>query len=224
MKYPFYENIAGKNRISIIAEIKKRSPSHGDFPSRDEESFVQMYEEGGASAISVVTDGPRFGGSLALLQRVASFTTLPVLRKDFLKTTDDLDRTKSAGAAAVLLITHDLDEKLLLQLTTHALGIGLTPLIEIHDSIDLKKALTVAHIPGIIFGINNRNLQTFDIDVGHTEKFLSHLPPHIPVIAESGFSTPEQLQYYSGLVDGALIGTALLTAKNPLVTLQTFTV
>lgn len=223
MNTAFYNAIIGKEKLSIIAEIKKRSPSHGIFPDHDEKSLVRIYETGGAQAISVVTEKERFGGSLELLERIASYSKLPILRKDFLQTEEDIDETHTAGASAVLLILHDLSEIQTARLTYRALEKNLTPLLEIHDEKDLKKALQMRNINGVIYGINNRNLQTLRINAAHALALLSKIPAQKPIIIESGIKITNDIAQYMGKADGILIGTALLTATDPLKTLQSFT-
>jgi indole-3-glycerol phosphate synthase len=218
----FYQAIHGKDEISIIAEIKKASPSHGPFGRHADFDLIRAYEEGGASAISVVTEKPRFRGSMDLLRSVVQATHLPVIRKDFLTQTEDLDETAQAGAAAVLLIAHLLSAPELQTLIHHALKSGLTPLVELHDHVDISKIRSLGQIPGVLLGINNRNLQTFQTDVDHALHLLEDLDPFYPVVAESAFAEASQMKPYQGKIDAALIGTAFLTAENPLEKVLTF--
>lgn len=223
MSVTFYNAIIGKGKLSVIAEIKKRSPSHGFFPNHDEKNLVHIYETGGAKAISVVTEKEVFGGSLELLERIASRSKLPVLRKDFLQTEKDIDETHAAGASAVLLIMQNLSEMLTVRLTYRALEKNLTPLLEIHDEKDLEKALLMRNVDGIMYGINNRNLQTLRVNAAHALLLLSKIPAQKPIIIESGMQSIKDIASYMGKADGILVGTAFLTATDPLKTLQSFT-
>lgn len=217
---PFEKAIHGKDRISVIAEIKRFSPSHGAFPDHPVHELIKAYETGGASAISVVTDPHLFHGSLDLLREARKYTKLPIIRKDFLTEKKHIDESADAGASAVLLIARMLDDERLEELAEYAQAQGLDTVIEIHDDEDLKK---IAGIQNAIIGINNRNLKTFQTNVRHAAKFLDRLNPAFTVIAESAFSSAEEFAPYFGKIDAVLIGTALLTSKNPHETLLSFT-
>ncbi len=219
MKSAFEEAVRGKNRISIIADIKRRSPSHGTFPQHNVAELISEYQHGGAAAISVVTEEKRFSGSMELLKKVAEHTTLPVLRKDFITHINQIDETASAGASAILLIAHLLDKRRLAIFVQHAIKKNLTPLVEIHDEEDLKK---IRGLRGVMIGINNRNLATLKTNVRHAESLIDYIDPDLTIVVESAFSKPEELALYKGKADAALIGTALLTAKNPAETLRSF--
>ena len=211
----FFKAISGKKSISIIAEIKKSSPSHGPFTKHTVKELVEAYESGRAKAISVVTDPERFDGSITLLKKITTMTCLPVLRKDFINTREEIDITKNAGASAVLLIAHNLTQDRLHALCFYAISLNLTPVIEVHTQSDLDKAHDLLSTEGIIIGINNRNLNTLTTDVFHALSLLDTINFQIPVIVESAISSSRELKFYQGKVDGALIGTALLVAENP---------
>lgn len=217
---PFEKAIRGKGRISVIAEIKRFSPSHGPFPDHPVHELIKAYEAGGASAISVVTDTHLFHGSLELLREARKYTELPIIRKDFLTEKKHMDESAQAGASAVLLIARMLDNDRLQELALYAHTQGLDTVIEIHDDEDLKK---IVGIKNTIIGINNRNLKTFRTNVRHTAKFLDRLDHTFTIIAESAFSDPEEFAPYLGKIDAVLIGTALLTSKNPHEKLLSFT-
>lgn len=221
--YEFYKAIAGKNQISVIAEIKKRSPSHGDFTRHSEADLVKAYETGGASAISVISDKLRFNGSLELLTKIKKMTRLPILRKDFLTSKPNVDQTVQAGASGILLIAHNLQKDQLQELAAYSLVQGLTPLLEIHDEEDLEKIADLLDQEGIIIGINNRDLKTLKIDVYHGLSLLAKIKTQNPIIIESAFSAADELKPYQGKIDGALIGTSLLTSDHPQKKLETFT-
>lgn len=215
----FESAIAGKDTISIIAEIKRRSPSFGDFPRHEVHALVQAYERGGAGALSAVTEPTIFGGSLNLLKEMRKITSLPILRKDFITTTAQLDESRDAGADAVLLIAGSLNCAELIALIGHAHNCGLDTVVEIHSSEDYEK---IKGVTNIIIGINNRNLKTFSTDVGHALNLIKKIPREATIIAESGFSRPRELERYKGKVDAVLIGTAFLTSQNPHETLTSF--
>ncbi|MBI2638817.1 indole-3-glycerol-phosphate synthase [Candidatus Peregrinibacteria bacterium] len=215
----FEKAIRGRDRISVIAELKRFSPSHGKFPEHDIEQLMKAYEKGGASAISVVTDAYLFKGSLELLREARRHTKLPIIRKDFLTKKEHIDASVEAGADAILLIARMLDEQQLQRLATYAHEKGLDTVIEIHDDEDFKK---IAGITNTIIGINNRNLQTFTTNVRHAEKFLDRINPKFTIIAESAFSSAEEFAPYFGKIDAVLIGTALLTSENPSKALSSF--
>lgn len=217
----FHDAISGKEKISVIAEIKRRSPSHGDFPQHTIQELMAAYEKGGAAAISVVTEPTLFNGSLELLREVKNATNLPILRKDFITNPRQIQKTAESGASAILLIARMLpSQKDLIALAVFAQTLGLDPVIEIHDEEDLEK---IEGLRGAIIGINNRNLKTFETDVNYAEKFISRIDPEHTIIVESAFRSPEELAPYRGKIDAVLIGTAFLVAENPCETLTNFT-
>lgn len=217
----FHDAIRGKKEISVIAEIKRRSPSHGDFPPHAVNELMAAYKKGGAAAISVVTEPTLFNGSLELLREVRNATNLPILRKDFITNPLQIKETADAGANAILLIASLLpSQKELVGLAVFALTLSLDPIIEIHDETDLPK---IESLHDVIIGVNNRNLKTFKTDVRHAEKFISRIDPNHTIIVESAFQTPEELVPYRGKIDAVLIGTTLLTSENPCNTLTSFT-
>lgn len=216
----FLKAISGKDRIKVIAEVKRRSPSFGDFPNHDVSTLLLAYEKGGASAISVVTEPTLFKGSLELLREVRRATQLPVLRKDFITRPEQVEETARCGADAILLITRLLTKPALTELVTLCAQFKIDPVLEINDDEDLEK-ITGMH--GIIVGINNRDLRTFETDVKHAAGLLHRIDPSLTIIAESAFSNAKELIPYRGKIDAVLIGTALLTSKDPQVTLSNFT-
>lgn len=216
----FHNAIRGKEKFSIIAEIKRASPSFGKFPEHSVEDLVKAYEAAGAAALSVVTEATRFSGSIDLLKEVRGCTKLPVLRKDFIKTIPQIDETVQAGANAILLIAHILTQAQINILANYAISCGLDVLMEIHDEEDLKKTCKLC---GKIIGINNRNLKTLETDVRHANKLIPKIESYSTIVVESGFKTPKDLKQYEGKIDAVLIGTALLASKSPFETLTKFT-
>src|SRR5436190_21474385 len=156
----FAEALRGDDRLAVIAEVKRRSPSKGDLDLRlDPAALAIAYEAGGASALSVLTDGPHFGGSASDLQAARSATALPVLRKDFTVSRLDVCDARLMGADCVLLIAAALDDEELAELHALALDVGLDALVEIHDEAELKRALAVG---AQLVGVNQRDLVTFE--------------------------------------------------------------
>lgn len=204
----------------IIAEIKLKSPSHGPFNITSLEAQVRAYELGGATMISVITDAAQFGGSLGLLKKIRSLTKLPILRKDFLSTKDDFDKTVAIGATCVLIIARDHTHKRTVELTQYALSIGLDVIVELHLEKDFQVINKLPKEAKI--GINNRDLQTLSTDSSRALRQLARIPSDRYLVIESGFKTPEQLAPYVGKVNAVLIGTALLQSKNPKQLLEQF--
>jgi indole-3-glycerol phosphate synthase len=202
--------------ISLIAEVKKASPSRGvllaDF---DPVWLAQRYAEGGASAISVLTDGKNFQGSLEHLAaiRVALPDGPPLLRKDFIFDEYQLHEARVNGADAVLLIVAILDEALLSRLLVAAKALGLDALVEVHDEAEMARAATA---DATLIGINNRDLKTFDIDLATTERLAPLAPNGATIVAESGIFTQADMQRLEDAgVHAALIGESIVTADDP---------
>ena len=182
----FFSALAGASSPAVIAEIKRRSPSRGlireDF---DPALLAAGYEKGGAAALSVLTDVSFFGGDLVYLQTVRAASTLPILRKDFIVDPYQIDEARAGGADAVLLIAAALDSTQLVDLHAYATDLGLDVLVEVHDEEELERALLCG--PRLL-GVNNRNLATFEVDLGVTERLAALLPaaPDLLLVAESG--------------------------------------
>ena len=201
--------------MSIIAEHKRRSPSAG--PIREGASLVDIvtaYERGGAAALSILTEGPHFGGSLQDLQEARAAATLPILRKDFIVDPYQLYESAVAGADAVLLIVAALEPRRLAELYEEARRLDLDVLVEVHDAEELETALEVVD-PQVI-GINNRDLRDFSVDVRRTFNLLSEIPAGKTVVAESGLHSREQIDELESVgVDAVLIGETLMRAEDP---------
>jgi indole-3-glycerol phosphate synthase len=199
--------------LSLIAEHKRRSPSAGMI--RDGVSLsdvVGAYERGGASALSILTEGPSFGGSLEDLRTARTAATLPILRKDFIVDPYQVVESAAWGADAILLIVAALPEAELVGLYELARLHGLESLVEVHDARELEVAVRVG---AEIIGINNRDLATLEVDTRRTHELLPGVPPGRLVVAESGFrerSELEQLQRAG--VDAVLIGEALMRSEH----------
>lgn len=205
--------------VSIIAEIKRASPSKGPLNSAlDPRELAAVYAGAGADAISVLTEPHYFRGSLDDLAaareglRVVGLPR-PILRKDFIIDPYQLLEARVAGADAVLLIAAALDDGLLSELHGAALALGLTPLVEVHDEAELARALELE--PRVI-GINNRNLKDFTVDIGVTRRLRPLIPARCAVVSESGIGQPAQMRELAAMqVDAALIGETLVTATDP---------
>lgn len=218
--FSFHNAVAGKDKISVIAEIKRRSPSHGHFPVHNVAKLIEAYEKAGASAISVVTEPSLFAGSIELLKEVRKHTRLPVIRKDFITKIAQIDESAAAGANAVLLIARSLKKSALEKLVSHAHTLKLDTVVEVYDEVDIEK---ICDLKGIIIGINNRDLRTFETDVCHALELLKKIDPARTIIAESAFKDAGELKMYNGKIDAALIGTTLLTSADPYKKLCQFT-
>ncbi len=201
-------------KLSLIAELKKKSPSKGVLRERFEPvSLSQQMEKAGAAAFSVLTDESYFGGRLEYLQDVKTFTSVPVLRKDFIIDPYQVYEAALYGADAVLLIVRVLTDEQLTQCMQAADKLGIEPLVEVHAEGELKTALSSgAHI----IGINHRDLKTFKIDPTLAEKLVPKIPAGKIIVAESALHTPQDIQRMKQLgVHAVLIGEALMTATNP---------
>ncbi len=203
-------------RISLIAEVKKASPSRGllraDF---DPVKLAETYAACGASAISVLTDEEHFQGSLAHLAaiRAALSDGPPLLRKDFLFESYQLWEARCHGADAVLLITAILEQPLLEALIREARALGLTTLVEVHAEPEMERALAAGANP---IGITNRDLRTFEVDLATTERIAPMVPAGVTLVAESGIFTRDDIGRMASCgVSAVLIGEALVTAPDP---------
>jgi indole-3-glycerol phosphate synthase len=199
--------------LSVIAEHKRRSPSAGKI--RDDltlDDVVRAYERGGAAALSILTEGAHFGGSLEDLRAARAATTLPILRKDFVVDAYQLLEALAAGADAVLLIVAALTEPELAELHQAARGLGLAALVEVHDRPELEVA---ASIGAELIGINNRDLTTLEVDTRRTLELAPHLPEGTVIVAESGFRHAEELAKLTRAgVDAVLVGEALMRSPD----------
>jgi indole-3-glycerol phosphate synthase len=211
---PFSEALT-RPGLSLIAEFKRRSPSAGALAPEgvDVAAQVSAYERGGAAALSVLTDEPHFGGSLADLRAARAACTMPILRKDFIVDPYQLYEAAVNGADAVLLIVAALEDRELRKLYEEARGIDLDCLVEVHDDGELERALEAG---ADVIGINNRNLDDMNVDIATTYELMPDVPAGKTVVAESGISGREELEELERVgVDAVLIGGALMTATDP---------
>lgn len=208
------------SRVKIIAEVKRASPSRGDLAAIPDPALqARRYEEGGASVISVLTEGRRFKGSLADLEAVKSAVSIPVLRKDFIATPYQVLEARASGADLVLLIVAALEQPLLAELHELVLQLGMTPLVETHSLDEVHRA---ADIGAQLVGVNARDLSTFELDRDLFGRLVEHLPPDAVKIAESAVLSPADVAHYrSAGADAVLVGEALVT-NDPVTTLNAF--
>lgn len=207
-----------KARTGIIAEFKRRSPSRGWICCEAKVAdIVPQYAQGGAAALSVLTDKKFFGGSLDDLRQARSLCQLPILRKDFICTEYQLLEARAAGADAVLLIAAVLTPAVCCRLTAQAHDLGLEVLLELHDASEVA---CLEAGPDMV-GVNNRHLGTFHTDVSHALTLAGELPEKSLKVAESGITTAAELQHLKQAgFDGFLIGSALMDAPQPQLQLQ----
>ena len=200
--------------MSVIAEVKRRSPSKGDLaPGLDPAGLAAAYERGGARCLSVLTDAEFFGGSPDDLRAARAATKLPVLRKDFTVSPADVCDSRIMGADAVLLIAAALDDDELTDLHTLAVDIGLDPLVEVHDEAELERAVAAgAHL----VGVNQRDLVTFEVDHERAARVGAAIPATAARVAESGIRGPDDVAALAAAgFDAVLVGELLVTADDP---------
>ena len=209
---PFREALT-RPGVSLIAEHKRRSPSAGEIRAgASVADVVSAYERGGAVALSILTEGPHFGGSLDDLREARSASVLPILRKDFIVDAYQVYESAVAGADAILLIVAALDPDDLYDLLREAHDIDLDAIVEVHDERELELALEVE---ADVLGLNNRDLADFTVDIERTYELLSDVPAGKTVVSESGYTTREQLEDLDRVgVDAVLIGETLMRARD----------
>jgi indole-3-glycerol phosphate synthase len=201
----------------VIPDIKCKSPGEGDLLlGRDPVELAVRYANAGAPVISVVTETEHFAGSLELLRKISEAVPVPILRKDFIKTPEQLHESKDYGASGVLLIASILEKDQLHQLVEKAYTLGLEPLVETHNE---EEILDVKDLPLTFLGINNRNILEWEMDSGNvntTEKLAGTLPSGAFVLSESSISSPEDVERaVSAGAHGVLVGTTVLKAADP---------
>ncbi|WP_213814725.1 indole-3-glycerol phosphate synthase TrpC [Glaciihabitans sp. dw_435] len=213
--------LAPSDRVKIIAEIKRSSPSRGALADIvDPAALAVSYETGGASAISVLTEGRRFGGSLSDLEAVRSAVSLPVLRKDFIADPYQVFEARAAGADLVLLIVAALEQPLLQELFDLIGQLGMTALVETHSADEVTRALDIgAHL----VGVNARNLSTFELDQNLFGSLADSIPSGVIRVAESAVKSAADVAHYRAAgADVVLVGEALVVHGDPVATLSGF--
>ncbi|MGD9896307.1 MAG: indole-3-glycerol phosphate synthase TrpC [Candidatus Methylacidiphilaceae bacterium] len=201
--------------IALVGEVKRASPSAGSIAREcDPGTQALRYAAAGTDAISVLTDGPFFSGSLQDLRQVRDAVDLPLLRKDFVLSEVQLYQSVIWGADAVLLIVTALSQPQLYGLYSLAVDLDLEPLVEVHDRAELERALA---IDAKLIGINNRDLRTFSIDLANTEQLIDLIPDERVAVSESGIVSGEQAAHLRSIgVDAILVGEALMRSTNPM--------
>ena len=208
--------LRGEGSVSLVAEVKRRSPGAGSIrPELDPARLARGYQAAGAAAISVLTDGPWFGGSLEDLAAVRDEVSIPVLRKDFTLEDEQVLEARAGGADGVLLIVRILDDIRLRGLRELAESLGMTALVEVHGQAELTRALGSG---ARVLGINNRDLADFSTSLDTTFALLPEIPEHCVIVSESGIHTPADVaRLGSEGVHAVLVGEALLRHEDPAV-------
>ena len=211
----------GPDRLGVIAEVKKASPSVGLIdPDFDPVRQAHRYLDGGASCLSILTDEKYFQGSLAYLSKISEFSIAPLLRKDFTIHELQIHEAVIAGADAILLIVAALDDPTLRHLYAEAKSFQLDVLVEVHDLPEMERALDLG---ADLIGINNRNLKTFAIDLATTELLADEVPDEVLLVSESGIRTPDDARrVLEAGANAVLIGESLMRAFNPADDIQAY--
>ena len=205
----------------IIAEFKRRSPSKGEIsPMADVNKIVRQYNNGGAAALSILTDTRFFGGAITDLAMATKLSgEIPVLRKDFIVSKVQIKEARKLGASAILLIAAILTKNEMKEFHDYAHYLDLEVLTEIHEAGELDK---ITYQPDML-GVNNRNLSSFQTDVNHSYELIKSLPDDILLVAESGIKSPEDIKRLKDVgFTGFLIGEAFMSTPNPGETLRRF--
>jgi indole-3-glycerol phosphate synthase len=211
---PFLESINKPRQISVIAEIKKASPSAGilrqDFNLQE---IARIYAGAGVQAVSVLTEEDYFGGNISFLNEVKAIVRCPVLRKDFILEPYQVYESFVSGADAILLIADLLTKEKLTELMGIAETLGLDYLVEVHTEKELKKILNIKNIN--LIGINNRDLHTLEVDIKTTERLFPLIPKDKTVVVESGIKSHQDVLFLKILgVNAVLIGEAFMQAAD----------
>ena len=218
---PAAQNLSDRG-FSVIAEVKRSSPSKGDLaPITDPKRLANQYAEGGAQIISVLTERRRFSGSLADLVAVRDAVETPILRKDFMVDEYQVFEARAFGADVILLIAASLADSQMSDLNDLATELGLSVLVEVHDENELERALDIS--PKLL-GVNARNLKTLEVDLATCHRLLPMIPKGIVPIAESGISTLNDVkELVLNGARGILVGETLVKSGNPTETIQEWT-
>lgn len=206
--------LSARTRVAVFAEVKRRSPGAGDIDTElDPVELSAAYETAGAAAVSVLTDGPWFGGSLDDLRAVREARAIPVLRKDFVIDPLQVYEGRAAGADVMLLIVRILDRGLLADLRAMIHDLGMTALVEAHDEWEVESALEAG---AALVGVNNRDLTVFETDLAVTERLAPYLPREVALISESGIASAQDVARVAAAgADAVLVGEALVRSGAP---------
>ncbi len=213
---PLWEKV-NSGIIPVIPDIKCKSPGEGDLlAGRNPVEYAKSLAKAGAPVISVVTESEHYGGSLELLQQIAEAVPVPILRKDFIKTREQLEETAQSGASGVLLISSILEKEQLRKLIDEAISLGLEPLVETHNEEEIN---AVKDFQLSFLGINNRNILEWEMDngtVNTTEKLAQSVSQNSLVLSESSIMSVEDVaRAVAAGAHAVLVGTAILKAKDP---------
>lgn len=210
----FRQALEQGSEVALIAEVKRRSPSAGVIRAElDPVAYARKYAENGAAAISVLTEGEHFGGSLDDLERVSGTVQVPTLRKDFILDELQLVEARAAGAAAALLIVRILTPARLGELLSFSRSLALDVLVETHTAAEIDVALTAG---ADIIGVNSRDLDTFALDPDSAWKLLADLPTGRVAVAESAMHSVADVEKAAAAgADAVLVGSALSSAPDP---------
>lgn len=210
----FAAALRSQGEVRLLAEVKRRSPSAGAIRAdADPAATARGYERGGAAAVSVLTDGEFFGGSLADLEAVRTAVALPVLRKDFVLDAVQLWEARGAGADAVLLIVRILEDAALRDLVEQVRELGMDALVEAHDAAEVERGLRAG---ATLIGINNRDLATFRTELDVAVRIAPSVPAEVTLVGESGIRTREDVNRLGAAgVDAVLVGEALMRGGDP---------
>ncbi|MEI6659401.1 MAG: indole-3-glycerol phosphate synthase TrpC [Planctomycetota bacterium] len=210
----FFGALAAPGPIKLIAEFKRKSPSAGEIrPGATIEEVVRGYAAAGASCLSILTDGPGFGGSLVDLESARIAVPLPVLRKEFVVDRYQVIEARAHGADAVLLIAECLDDCLLRSLYREILDLGMTPLVELHDPANLPRVLDLG---ATLVGINNRDLKSMTTDLDTVLRLREQVPDEVLLVAESGIKTRADVARLEAAgIAAMLVGESLLRQPDP---------
>ena len=205
--------------VKIISEVKRSSPSKGALAQiPDPAALASVYEAGGASVVSVLTEQRRFHGSLADLDAVRAAVDIPVLRKDFIVTPYQIHEARAHGADLVLLIVAALEQNALVSLLERTRSLGMEALVETHSRLEALRALDAG---ASIIGVNARNLKTLEVDRSTVEQVIDVIPQDVIAVAESGVAQAHDVfEYAKWGADAVLVGEALVTSGDPLSSIQ----
>ncbi|HVF48310.1 MAG TPA: indole-3-glycerol phosphate synthase TrpC [Pyrinomonadaceae bacterium] len=212
-RHRFRDAISQRDRMNIIAEIKRASPSKGVIKGDiDVARFARSYAVGGAAAISVLTEPTHFGGSISDLVAAARAVEIPVLRKDFIVDDYQIVEAAAGGASAILLIVAALSPDELRDLHAVAADLGVDILVEVHDLAEMRLA---AEIGAKIIGVNNRDLHSLQVSLDTSRRLIEQRPSDVLMVAESGLTTPDEIRELFGLgYDGFLVGETLMRSTD----------
>lgn len=211
---PAFRSSLLREQVAVIAEVKRRSPSKGEINlSLSAADQARAYEAGGAAAISVLTEPAHFGGSVDDLREASRAVAIPVLRKDFLVDELQLVEARRAGASAVLLIARALAPATLARLFGFAREVALETLVEVRSESELERALELG---ASVIGVNERDLETLELEPEVRERLIPHIPSSVVVVAESGIRSVDDVQRAAELgADAVLVGSSLSASDSP---------